>query len=203
MEINYRKGLNYGILVLKYLKKGRTDVVVVKNRNRSEDVEQLANYLIYRYELRTGSAFPRSEMKLHALLYFSLRETLARYDDYLFEADIEVTNYGIHIPALNFFFNDNYYPVDVESFTLSELEMNMIDIIVERYAKYEGWVLRDRIREEECWRKGKRALVYNEKSTWTIDLDDIKDDAQLSKIKECDEVYGIEHNPFTEGFFDR
>jgi hypothetical protein len=33
-------------------------------------------------------------------------------------------------------------------------------------------------------------------------LEDIKKDADLEKIKHCDEVFGIQHNPFTEGFFD-
>lgn len=176
--------------------------MVVKNKRKSEDIEQLANYMIYRYELRTGSAFPRSEIKLHAMLYFAFRETLARHEDYLFEDPIEVTKYGIHIPALNFFFDANYYPVNLDSFSLSELEMDMIDIVVERYDKYEGWLLRDRIREEASWRKGKRELVLNEQTTYVIPLEEIKADADLEKIKHCDEVFGIQHNRFTEGFFD-
>lgn len=176
--------------------------MVVKSGKKSENIEQLANYMIYRYELRTGSTFPQSEIKLHTMMYFSLRETLARHNDYLFEDDVEATKYGIFIPALNFFFEANYYPVNLESFSLSELEMNMIDIIVERYDKYEGWLLRDRVREEACWRKAKRNLTINEVSTWSIHLEDIKEDAEMDKIKKCDEIYGIQHNAFTEGFFD-
>ena len=56
------------------------------------DVKDVANYLIYSYELKTGTKFENNELKLQKLIYFAQRESLALTGEVLFLTELKDGN---------------------------------------------------------------------------------------------------------------
>lgn len=160
-------------------------------------VRKLADYLIFAYEKYTNSRFESSELKLQKLLYFAQRESIALTGEKLFEEDIEGWVYGPVIPEIRFFFEEGYSPVSAgELDGLSEKEMYIIENVIDQYAKYETWTLRDMSHEEYCWKKSRNGLKPTEKGFQTIPIEDIQVDAQ--KVRQYDHLWGMYLDEFED-----
>ncbi|MCJ8008884.1 Panacea domain-containing protein [Lederbergia wuyishanensis] len=154
------------------------------------EIRKLAQYLVYAYEKYTSSHFENSELKLQKMLYLAQRESLALYGETLYDEDIQGWVHGPVIPEIRFFFEDDYSPISTEEIeVLPEFKKYIIDNVIDQYAKYETWSLRDLTHEEYCWKKSREGLQDNEPGDKVISVDDIKVDAE--KVRQYDHQWGM------------
>lgn len=161
------------------------------------DIKKLARYLVYAYESLTNSQFENSELKLHKLLYFAQRESLAITGDALFKEDFEGWKYGPVIPELRFFFEDSYSAITKDEVNeISENEKYIINNVLDQYAKFETWTLRDLSHQEECWLESREGLESDAPGNRIITSDNIKKDAE--KVRIYDHVWGMYLDEFED-----
>lgn len=99
-------------------------------------LKDLTRYLVYSYETYTREKFS-DELKLHKLMYFAQRKSLALTGEPLFKEPFD----GGILPELSFFFSDNYLPYDESETSLTKTQQHIIDTIVGKYGKYASWYL--------------------------------------------------------------
>lgn len=166
------------------------------------NVKLLAGYLVYEYEKYTSSHFEGSELKLQKLLYLAQRESLALTGEILFNERIEGWKHGPVIPELRYFFENDYSPISRDEIvTLSDHEKYIIDNVIDQFAKYETWTLRDLTHEEYCWKKSREGLNDQESGNTRITIDDIKVDAQ--KVRQYDHQWGMYLDEFEDDVEDQ
>lgn len=163
------------------------------------EVKKLARYLVFEYEKYTSSHFEGSELKLQKLLYLAQRESIALLGAPLFNEKIEGWIHGPVIPEIRFFFENDYSSISNEELdSISERSKYIIDNVIDQYAKYETWTLRDLTHEEECWKKSRAGLSEDEPGNVKITVEDIKEDAQ--KVRQYDHVWGMYLDEFDDEF---
>lgn len=154
------------------------------------EIRKLAQYLVYAYEKYTSSHFENSELKLQKMLYLAQRESLALYGETLYDEDIQGWVHGPVIPEIRFFFEDDYSPITSEELgVLPEFKKYIIDNVIDQYAKYETWSLRDLTHEEYSWKKSREGLKDNEPGDKVIPVEDIRVDAE--KVRQYDHQWGM------------
>lgn len=156
----------------------------------------LANYLVKAYEEFTDSSFGKSELKLQKLMYFAQREALAIDGQPIIEEEFEGWVHGPVLPDLRFFFNEESIDISNEEESITEREKYIISNVLDQYAKYAAWTLRDMSHNEECWKKSRIGLSENEPGYKTIPIDDIKIDAD--KVRIYDNVWGMYLDEFED-----
>lgn len=161
------------------------------------EVKKLAQYLVYAYEKYTTSHFENSELKLQKLMYLAQRESLALMGEVLFEEDIQGWVHGPVIPELRFFFENEYSAITLDELNqLPESKKYIIDNVIDQYAKYETWSLRDLTHEEYCWKRSRDGLDDTERGNELIQVDDIKVDAQ--SVRQYDHLWGMYIDEFED-----
>ncbi|BDH60159.1 hypothetical protein MTP04_02890 [Lysinibacillus sp. PLM2] len=155
----------------------------------------LANYLVKAYEQFTDSSFENSELRLHKLLYFAQRESLAIFGEPIIDESFEGWVHGPVIPELRSFFNEDYQDFDVDSH-LGEKEKYVIANILEQYAKYAPWTLRNMTHDETSWKRSRVGLSETEAGNVEIPIDDIKLDA--ANVRIYDHVWGMYLDEFED-----
>lgn len=161
------------------------------------EVKVLARYLVHEYEKYTSSHFEGSELKLQKLLYLAQRESIALTGEPLFEEKIEGWVHGPVIPEIRFFFENDYSSISNEELSsITEQSKYVIDNVIDQYAKFETWTLRDLTHEEECWKKSRVGLADDEPGSVKIHIEDIKEDAL--KVRQYDHVWGMYLDEFED-----
>ncbi|KQL37112.1 Panacea domain-containing protein [Psychrobacillus sp. FJAT-21963] len=141
----------------------------------------LANYLVKAYEEFTDSPFGNSELKLQKLMYFIQREALAIDGQKLIDEDFEGWVHGPVLPELRFFFDEESSD-DEDVVEISEREKYIVSNVLDQYAQYAAWTLRDMSHNEECWKKSRIGLDDSERGNVIIPIDDIKLDANTVRL---------------------
>ncbi len=158
------------------------------------DVKDVANYLIYSYELKTGTKFENNELKLQKLIYFAQRESLALTGDVLFNDRIEGWKFGPIIPKLRYYLDEMYEPSDTDK--LNDTEKYVINNVISQYGIYSGWYLRELSHHEKCWKKSRINLNNNEIGNREITPEDINEDAKCIRL--YDHVYDMYLDEFED-----
>lgn len=151
------------------------------------NIKQIANYLIDAYEKYTGDSFQESELKLQKLMYYLQKESIIQTGVPLYENEIQGWIHGPVISDLRYFFDNNER---IEN----EIEVDpkiayIVSNVLEQYAPYAAWTLRDMTHEEISWKKSREGLAEDESGTRVISIEDIKLDAANARI--YDSVWGM------------
>lgn len=141
----------------------------------------LANYLVKAYENFTDSSFDNSELRLHKLMYFVQREALAIDGKPIIDESFEGWVHGPVIPELRSFFKEGFQE-DFDDSVINEREKYIIDNVLDQYAKYAVWTLRDMTHEEKCWKNSRVGLSDSEPGSIKIPIEDIQLDALNVRI---------------------
>ena len=130
----------------------------------------VASYIATRFQKVKGSRI--DEMKLHKLMYLAQRESLARNDQPLFEANIEGWRLGPVLPDLR-----SHYKNDTLS-EVSELTegQEIVDSVFDEYSDWDSLELSRMTHHEICWRKSRIGIHPSASSCNPIPLDDILDE---------------------------
>lgn len=159
--------------------------------------KELAQYLVYSYEARSGSKFQDSELKLQKMMYFAQRESLAFTNEPLFSDSFEGWKYGPVLPSLRYFFDGDYEPFDPKDESkLSDKEIYIIDNVIAEYGRLEPWALAEITHNESCWLKSREGLDEDDMGLSQIPVEDIKEDAKNVRL------YDHEYDMYVDEFED-
>lgn len=120
-----------------------------------------------------------TNMKVQKLLYYSQSLHLALYDEPLFEEEIQAWRYGpVCPPAYKFYseFEAKQLPIPTQEFLLQipNDKKQLLEEIWEYFGSYHAYLLSDMTHFEFPWKKARKGLPPEARSTEPILLEDLK-----------------------------
>ena len=164
-----------------------------------ECVQSVAKYICDEYKRVTGELI--DEMKLHKLLYFTQRESIAVTGEPMFDADFEGWKHGpVCREVRTSFINGQIYGVPVGK--ISSDSAYIARNIIEGYGAYASWKLSELSHREVSWNRARKGLEYNEDGNKPLLLSDIRQDAEA--LRPYDFLYDMYFDEFddVENWFD-
>ena len=154
-----------------------------------ERIIDVANFIFEEYKKISGKAI--DEMKLHKLLYFAQRETLAILNKPLFKDPMQAWDYGPVSPKVRLAYSANGLVGDNFK-TISGQHAYIVKDIILQYGCYSSWKLSEISHQESSWLKARKTGS----KTATISLDDIREDAK--KVRPYDSLYDMYYDEFDD-----
>lgn len=158
-----------------------------------EKILNVAQYIFDEYKRRTGETI--DQMKLHKLLYFSQRETLAILGEPLFNEDIEGWKYGPVSKTVRINFNKNK-GIEGQTEDIDSESKYIINNIILEYGALASWRLSQISHSEISWKNSRIGLLDNENGNNIIKLDDIRQDAK--KVRPYDHIWDMYYDEFED-----
>ena len=156
-----------------------------------ECVQNVAKYICDEYKRVSGEAI--DEMKLHKLLYFTQRESIAVAGEPMFNAEFEGWKYGPVCKEIR----ATFYNGQVHGKSFQKISSDNAYIarnIIEGYGSYASWKLSDLSHREMSWCKARKGLKYNEDGNALLLLSDIRLDAE--NVRPYDYLYDMHWDEF-------
>lgn len=158
-----------------------------------ERIIDVAQYIFDEYKRLSGKVI--DEMKLHKLLYFTQRETLAITGHPLFPEEFEGWKYGpVNRCVRNCYTEDGMYDKDIQE--ISAESAYIAKNIIFQYGGYESWKLSELSHKEESWRKSRVGIPNGENGDRIIQLEDIRKDAE--KVRPYDSMWDMYYDEFED-----
>ncbi|MCM1025122.1 MAG: DUF4065 domain-containing protein [Roseburia sp.] len=158
-----------------------------------ERIIDVAQCVYDEYKRQSGEVI--DEMKLHKLLYFAQRESIAITNEPLFEETFEGWKYGpvskevrMHYTVDGMYYNDKR--------KLSTGSVYIVKNVILQYGSLASWKLSQISHNEISWRNSRKGLSEGENGNITLLLDDIRKDAE--KIKPYDALYDMYYDEFED-----
>lgn len=158
-----------------------------------ERAVDVAQYIYNECKEQTGEAI--DELKLHKLLYFVQRESLALIGKPMFQENFEGWKYGpVCKEVRSYFTKDGMYIDDAKTI---ELENAYIaKNIILQYGELESWKLSELSQKELSWQNSRKGLEEEENGKKVLSLDDIREDAK--KIRPYDSIWDMYYDEFED-----
>lgn len=156
-----------------------------------QSIIDVAQYVYDRYKLETGDNI--DEMKLHKLLYFAQRESLAINDEPLFKEDMQGWVHGPVSPLVRSLFSPDCGIVE-NTDEVDLITKRIINNVISEFGHYASWKLRELSHQELSWKNSRRGLLYIDRGSRNIAIDDIKEDAK--KVRPFDYTWGMYYDEF-------
>lgn len=158
-----------------------------------EKILNVAQYIFDEYKRRTGETI--DQMKLHKLLYFSQRETLAILGEPLFNEDIEGWKYGPVSKTVRINFNKNK-GIEGQTEDIDSESKYIINNVILEYGALASWRLSQISHSEISWKNSRIGLLDNENGNNIMKLDDIRQDAK--KVSPYDHIWDMYYDEFED-----
>ena len=152
----------------------------------------VAAYIVRRYKEVTGETL--DEMKLHKLLYFTQRETLAILGKPAFRGEFKGWKYGPVSTEVRHNFFDGEITEPTEE--ISEDLQYIINNVILEYGSLASWKLSELSHKEISWINARKGLCDNENGNVALKLDDIREDAK--KVRPYDHVWDMYYDEFED-----
>ena len=157
-----------------------------------EKIINVAQYIFREYRRVTGEVI--DEMKLHKLLYFAQRESLAITNTPLFEGEFEGWKYGPVCKEIrNSITPDGI--IDVVGEVSDECKYIVNNVILE-YGSLASWKLSQLSHKELSWKNARIGLKEGENGSRKLNLEDIREDAK--KVRPYDYVWDMYYDEFED-----
>lgn len=157
-----------------------------------EKIINVAQYVFSEYKRITGEVI--DEMKLHKLLYFAQRESLAITNEPLFEGEFEGRKYGPVCKEIrNSITQDGI--IDCDSDISDECKYIVNNVILE-YSSLASWKLSELSHKEKSWINSRIGLHDGENGNRKLKLEDIREDAK--KVRPYDHVWDMYYDEFED-----
>lgn len=158
-----------------------------------ERIIDIAQYIFDEYKRQSGEVI--DEMKLHKLLYFAQRESLAITNEPLFEEGFEGWKYGPVSREVR-----TLYTVDGMNYkdkrTLSAESAYIVKNVILQYGALASWKLSQISHNELSWKNSRKGLAEGENGDVLLLLDDIRKDAE--KVRPYDSTYDMYYDEFDD-----
>lgn len=157
-----------------------------------EKIINVAQYIYTQYQKITNEVI--DEMKLHKLLYFAQRESLAITNEPLFDGEFEGWKYGPVCKEIrNSITPDGILDYDSD---ISDESKYIINNIIMEYGSLASWKLSDLSHKEASWKNARVGLKDGENGNQKIKLEDIREDAK--KVRPYDHVWDMYYDEFED-----
>lgn len=151
-----------------------------------------AAYVVRKYYEITGEKL--AETKLHKLLYFTQRESLAITGEPAFEGEFEGWKFGpVSREVRNSFFNGE---IIVPTQDISEGLQYIVNNVILEYGSLAAWKLSQLSHKDISWRNSRRGLSADEVGHIVLSIDDIRTDA--AKIRPYDHIWDMYYDEFED-----
>lgn len=134
-------------------------------------------------------------MKLHKLLYFAQRESLAISNEPMFEETFEGWKYGPVSTEIR-----RYYTPDGMNYAdkrkLSTGSAYIAKNVILQYGVLASWKLSQLSHNEISWQNSRKGLMEGENGNRLLLIDDIRKDAE--KVRPYDAVYDMYYDEFDD-----
>lgn len=157
-----------------------------------DKIINVAQYVFKEYKRITGEVI--DEMKLHKLLYFAQRESLAIMNEPLFEGEFEGWKYGPVCKEIrNSITPDGI--IDVEG-DISDESKYIVNNVILEYGSLASWKLSELSHKEFSWKNARIGFHEGENGNRKLKLEDIRKDAQ--KVRPYDHVWDMYYDEFED-----
>lgn len=158
-----------------------------------ERAVDVAKYTCDKYREIAGETI--DEMKLHKLLYFSQRESIALTGEPLFNDRFEGWRYGpVCIAVRKNFYDGEMLGNDFK--TISKSSSYIVDNIISQYGELASWKLSELTHKEISWINSRKGLSSNENGEASLKLEDIIKDAE--KVRPYDSIWDMYVDEFED-----
>lgn len=154
-----------------------------------EEILNVANFIFEEYKKISGVAI--DEMKLHKLLYFAQRETIAILNEPLFEESMQAWDYGPVSVDVRMAYTkkgivgDNFRPI-------SSQHAYIVKDIILQYGSLASWKLSEMSHQEISWLNARK--TGSKKAP--MSLEDIREDAK--SVRPYDSLYDMYYDEFDD-----
>lgn len=157
-----------------------------------ENVHDVAQYIFDEYKRISGENI--DELKLHKLLYYTQRESIALIGEPMFIADFEGWRLGPVCKTIrsSFMLNKvlgNYKNISFEN-------AYIVKNIINEYGSIESWKLSKLSHKELSWQNSRIGLGDKETGSVLLKLSDIRIDAQ--KVRPYDHIWDMYYDEFDD-----
>jgi len=157
-----------------------------------ENVYNVAQLICDEYEKVSGQKI--DEMKLHKLLYFTQRESLAIVNEPMFNAEFEGWMLGPVCRAIRTAKIESEKIGDSSKVSFPSAYIVRNDI--SEYGGFESWRLSEISHRELSWRNSREGLSPKENGNRVLELSDIRIDAK--KVRLYDHLYDMYYDEFDD-----
>lgn len=157
-----------------------------------EKIINVAQYVFDQYRRESGETI--DEMKLHKLLYFAQRESLAITNEPLFEGEFEGWKYGPVCRELRSSYTADGI-LDADSDVSNECKY-IANNIISQYGGLETWKLSQLSHKEVSWQNARIGLQPGDIGRVKLNLDDMRKDAE--KVRPYDSVWDMYYDEFDD-----
>lgn len=151
-----------------------------------------AKYLFDAYEKQTGE--PIDEMKLHKLLYFAQRESIAITGEPMLDGEFEGWIHGAVCRDVRYAYTKTGIYADTKP--VSDKCAYILNNVILEYGQYDSWKLREMSHDEISWKNARKGLKPNQHGTEILKLEDIIEDAK--KVRPYDHVWDMYYDEFED-----
>lgn len=151
-----------------------------------ERIIDVAEYIIKKYRDMDGLSI--DEMKLHKLLYFVQRESLALTNEPMFAEPFEGWKYGPVSPIVR----SKFAPDGIHDDHLGKLsfeDKRIVNNVLAEFADVETWRLSQLSYQETSWLNSRKGLDQNAAGTRQLSIEDIREDAK--KVRPYDSLWDM------------
>lgn len=157
-----------------------------------DQVINVAQYVFDQYKKVTGEVI--DEMKLHKLLYFAQRESLAITNKPLFKGEFEGWKYGPVCKEIrNSITPDGIIDANEE---ISDESKYIINNVILEYGSLASWKLSELSHKESSWKNARIGLKDGDNGNRKLKLEDIREDAK--KVRPYDHMWDMYYDEFED-----
>lgn len=158
-----------------------------------ERIIDVAQYIYDEYKRQSGEII--DEMKLHKLLYFTQRESIAITNDPMFNEEFEGWKYGpVSGVVRKCYTKDGMYIEDVRE--ISVQSAYIAKNVILQYGSLASWKLSQISHQEISWLNSRKGLPEGANGNVLLKLEDIRKDAE--KVRPYDSVWDMYYDEFEE-----
>lgn len=161
------------------------------------DCREVAKYFIIR-AYQDGRDTDMTNMKVQKLLYYAQSLHLTLFDEMLFDEEIQAWRYGpVCPPAYRFYsqFEGEQLPIpDIsEIISISDEQKKLLEEVWDYFGIHHAYVLSSMTHLEFPWKKARKGLSNNARSTEPIDLEEMKllGEEKLLEIERNNPLYDL------------
>lgn len=151
-----------------------------------------AKYMYDAYSELTGETI--DEMKLHKLLYFTMREGFAITGEQILDGYFEGWVHGPVCREVRYAFTAD--GISVPTAPVSETTAYIIRNVILEYGKYDSWALREMSHKEISWQNAREGLRPRDAGSRVLEIADIREDAK--RVRPYDHVWDMYYDEFED-----
>ena len=159
-----------------------------------ERVIDVAKFIFDEYKKMSGKLI--DEIKLHKLLYFAQRESIAITNEPLFAENFEGWRYGPVCCAVRDYYKNRKQIKSPDFHNISLESAYIVKNIVLQYGIYTSWKLSELSHNEISWKKSRIGISDHEQGNNILKLEDIRKDAE--KIRPYDSLFDMYYDEFED-----